>query len=85
MDPRNDSPWSHLEQDDQSSGSTSPISLRSSSGDLELIGDGSDLDLLNMDYGALPKQESGQDASDANVGRTACDASRGCDTSPNIE
>ena len=52
MDLRNDSPWSHLEQDDQSSRSTLPISPRSSSGDLELI-DGSDLDLRTDDFRSL--------------------------------
>ena len=47
--------------------------------------DAFDLDLQNMDDRAPLKQESGQNASAANVGGTACDASRGCDTSPNIE
>jgi len=93
MDLPNKSPWSRLEQNNQSSRSISPTSLGSSNGDLELMGDdpydgggdASDRDPQNMDDGAPKKQESGQDASAATVGGTACDASCGCDTSPNIE
>jgi len=48
-------------------------------------GDVSDLNLPNMDHGASPRGESGQDASAANVDRTADDASRGCHVSPDLE
>jgi len=81
-----------LGQDNQSSTSISPVSLGLSNEDLEPAGDdlhggdgdASDLDLPNMDDGALPKRESGHDASSTNFGRTANNSSRGCHISPKI-
>jgi len=85
MDLPNNSPRNDLGQDNQSNRSILPTSLGSSNKDLESTGDVSRLDLLNMDDGALPIQESGQDASGTNVGRTADNLSREYHTSLKLQ
>ena len=89
----NDLSLGRLGRDKQSNTSISPISPRSSNGDLESTGnylysggeDASRLNLLNTDDGTLSRRESMEGASATDVGRTDDDASRGCHTSPDLE